>query len=67
MRSTSSCWPKAFTSAWPVKTSSTWAFRLPVWSHWAMKRLRERAVMSFTASIDKGIVNSATSARIHEM
>ena len=30
--------PKALTTLWPVKTSSTWAFREPVWRHWVRYR-----------------------------
>ena len=40
--------PKTFTSEWPVKASSTWAFSVPVWRHWAMNRVLDRLVMSRT-------------------
>ena len=54
--------PNTFTSSWPVNTSSTWALRSPVLSHWAMKWSFERRVMNEMKNNDTGIVTIATSA-----
>jgi hypothetical protein len=48
--------PNARTSAWPVKASSTCAFRVPVWVHWAMNRFFDRAVIALIPNTATGIV-----------
>ena len=50
-----------------MNASSTCALSVPVWGHWAMKRVFERVAMNLIVSSDSGMVISAISASSGEM
>ena len=54
--STSRWRPNTLTSEWPVNASSTWAFSVPVWLHWATNRFFDRFAMKRSVKSDRGMV-----------